>query len=125
MSSKAPNLKQTTEENKADQDLLREIQLKQDAGQTIGPDFNDLCKREREAYQRCMNDKKRNSFLNCDDYYKNHKKCEQYWKEVQDYRVRYLDKTGFEYPKDTEYEKWRSKMHEWYITGKLSPPEDI
>lgn len=123
--SLAPNLKQTTEDNKALESELREIQLKQDAGQSIGPDFRDPCKREREAFQRCISDKKRNSFLDCKEYSENVKMCEEYWKEVQDYRVKHMDKTGLEFPRDREFDKWKAKMHDWYITKKLTPPEDI
>ena len=123
--SLAPNLKQTTDENKALESELREIQLKQDAGQSIGPDFRDLCKREHEAFQRCISDKKKNAFLDCKDYIENVKNCEQYWKEVQDYRVKQMDKSGLEFARDQEYDKCKAKMHDWYIKKNLTPPEDI
>lgn len=121
----APNYKQTTKENRELQSELREIQLKQDAGQTIQPDFSNPCKREHDAYEECLDDRKLNSFINCDDYLKNLKDCEKYWKEVQDYRVKYLDKSGLEYPKKDEFEKWKKTMYDWYINKKLNPPEDI
>lgn len=125
MSYMAPNFKQTSKENKELQGELRELQLKQDAGQSIQPDFSNPCKSEHEAHRRCLDDRKHNSFLNCDDYLQNLKNCEKYWKEVQDYRVKKLNKSGFEYPKEEEFEKWKSRMHNWYITKKLDPPEDI
>ena len=44
---------------------------------------------------------------------------------VQEYRVRYMKKTRFDYPKGEEYEKWKNKLPEFLLSNKITPPDDI
>lgn len=125
MTSLAPNLKETVEENKSNQDELREIQLKQDEGHSFGPDLRNPCKKEQSMYENCLKYKGRNDFVNCNDYWVNLKKCNQFWDAVQDYRVNVLNKSGLELPRNEEFTKWQKQMPDWYITDKLTPPEDL
>lgn len=121
----APNLKESLEENKAKQEEIRELHLRKDAGVTIGPDFRNPCKKELDAYEDCMNYRKRNGFIECSAYLQNMKKCHSFWDAVQDYRKNYLGRTVLELPNDDEMEKWQKKMPDWYLYNKLVPPEDL
>ena len=109
-------------DSEKNREIARQTEMKHDKGVTLGPDQRNPCKGESKALRDCLIQQRLNGIVTCDEFRQYEKNCRRFWEAVQNYREKNLDQSVLKYPQNLD--TWRAKMPEFYLTGRLVPPEN-